>query len=265
MRLTVRGDLELTRGILAEEQELLDRSMSTGAPISDPTQRGDDPASVAEALDRQLELADRLVGRGATIGGWKVGLTSRGGRDRLGANVRPFGFILKERLFSSGARIALDQLESCGIEPELCFTIGDRIQGVQTAANIRRSVATVAPAFEINEWRSTRGTTLLGLVADNLAQWGIVVGTSIPITEDFDGIAVDVHQDGSLVADHVVPNIDSHFDSIAKLSSQLADRGRWLNEGDVIITGSFFDARVDAAGSWRADFERVGRVEVSFV
>ena len=49
-------------------------------------------------LERQLVA---LAGR--KNAGWKVGLTSGQARDSMGAGFRPFGYILSERVFSSGA------------------------------------------------------------------------------------------------------------------------------------------------------------------
>ncbi|OLT14686.1 hypothetical protein BJF78_17845 [Pseudonocardia sp. CNS-139] len=71
----------------------------------------------------QLAVLARWVEQGRTRAGWKVGLTSGAVRDSFGEGVRPFGFILRERVFESGATVGLGQMSRPGLEMELCFRI----------------------------------------------------------------------------------------------------------------------------------------------
>ena len=61
-----------------------------------------DRQQLEAGLQRQLDaLGDRAPA------GWKVGLTSGAARDSMGEGFRPFGHILPDRVFDSGARIPL--------------------------------------------------------------------------------------------------------------------------------------------------------------
>ena len=76
------------------------------------------------ALDLQLAVLDQHLAAGAHVGGWKVGLTSEASRQRLGADERPFGFVLGERTFATPATIDASTIREPSIETEMCFTIG---------------------------------------------------------------------------------------------------------------------------------------------
>jgi 2-keto-4-pentenoate hydratase len=59
--------------------------------------------------------------------------------------------------------------------------------------------------------------------------------------------------------------LDDPFLSLSLLANSLAERGRSLEAGQPVITGSFFSARrVEGPGVWRADFEHIGGVSVAF-
>ena len=54
--------------------------------------------SADEGQALQLQLLERWLNEGETLGGWKIGMTSGESRDALGPGIRPFGFVLKSRL-----------------------------------------------------------------------------------------------------------------------------------------------------------------------
>src|SRR5262245_52852348 len=69
-----------------------------------------------EALEMQLRVLRRFEAGGERLGGWKVGLTSGKARDRMGKDFRPFGYILQNRIFSSGATVPLAKILNCHLE-----------------------------------------------------------------------------------------------------------------------------------------------------
>lgn len=218
-------------------------------------------------LRRQLDALERKLAAGETLAGWKVGLTSGASRDAMGAGFRPFGHILASRVFPSGATLALDAFQAVGVENEACFTLGAGLRGNVSPAQVKAAIATVAPGFEINEPRLPKDASATERLADNLSQWGIVVGAGRPIEGiPFDALEVSLERDGALVG--TVPacgHIDDHFASIAALAAQLDRFGLALAPGQRIITGAFARQAVTAPSRWRGDFGRaMGSVEVVF-
>ncbi len=220
-----------------------------------------------QGLQRQLDALDAKLANGARLAGWKVGLTSGASRDAMGAGFRPFGHILAERVFASGATLSLAEFKSIGVENEVCFTMGAELAGEVSAAAAKAAVASVAAGFEINEPRLSADASMAARLADNLSQWGIVAGAERPLEGiDLDGLEVTLARDG--VPQARVPargHIDDHFASIAALAAQLGRFGRRLEPGQRVITGAFGRQRVTAPSRWSGDFGvALGTVEVVF-
>jgi 2-keto-4-pentenoate hydratase len=234
----------------------------------DPGELGED-LSVDDGERLQLALLDRWCDEGEALGGWKVGLTSGRSRDAFGVGIRPFGFVLAGRIMTSGASVEAERIHRCGIETELSFRIGRELSGSHvTAADARGVVDAVAPAFEINERRIDADASPGARVADDLAQWGIVVGddvSPVPADFDFEGLLVEMRFDGELV-DSVAArgHIDDHFVSIARLAQELAKFDLGLEPGQRIITGAFTRHQVQGSGEWEGRFGSLGGVAVRF-
>ncbi len=240
---------------------------STGAPFDVTPLNGKMTIDDAEAI--QLDILDRWCSRGESLGGWKVGLTSGSSRDAFGKDVRPFGFVLGHRVIPSDDELNILAIQRCGLENELCFVMDKDLRGKSvTAAMARAAVQGVAPAFEINETRISGETDGPCRVADNLSQWGIVVGPvtkPLPKDFDFDSIEIVLHHDGVEVERvSARGHIDDHFESLARLARELAKFDRGLSAGEHVITGSFTRQPVRGAGRWEADFGPLGRVSIRF-
>ena len=227
-----------------------------------------DQRAIDDGLRRQLAaLGDRH------IAGWKVGLTSGSARDSMGAGFRPFGYILPERVFTSGSSIPLAGIASPGIENELCFTLGRALEGDVGRREVLDAVDAVSPAFELNERRIGRNAPHAERLADGLAQWGIVVGAPRQLDWErfaFESIAVTLRCDGDLV-DTVaaVGHIDDHFESLAALARQLWRFGRRIDAGARVITGSFTKHTVAGPSLFEGDFDAgdvagIGQVAVEY-
>ena len=224
---------------------------------------------------RDAGLRRQLANLGARrIAGWKVGLTSGAARDSMGAGFRPFGYVLGERAFESGATIALagfthGAVVRVGVENELCFRMGSTLAADASRADAMAAVETVAAGFEINEQRLARDAGVAERLADGLNQWGIVFGHERPLdwqSFDFGALSVSLSRDGEAVETVAADgHIDDHFDSIAALARQLARFGRSLTAGSRVITGSYTRQPVTEPGRWAGDFGPViGGVSVEF-
>lgn len=226
---------------------------------------GDGP-SHDEALTLQLEVLSAFEAEGDRLAGWKVSFTSGRSRDRMGAGYRPFGYVLESHVFPSGARIELPAAGVFAIEPELCLTVGERLRGRVTRDQVRRAVASVHPAFELNNIRSTPQSSDATVIADGMGQWGVVLGPPRPPHELSIGlVSVSLERDDREAASTPAPHlIDDPFLSLARLAELLGEHGRALEEGQRVITGSFSRAEIPGSGRWRARFSGLGEVEAEF-
>jgi 2-keto-4-pentenoate hydratase len=220
-------------------------------------------------LERQLERLAQLEAAGERRGGWKVGLTSGHARNAMGPGFRPFGYLLASRIYHSAATIPLAALAGGAIENELCFTLGADLAGAPARRQVIGALATVAPAFEVAEERVPRSASAADRLADNLSQWGVVVGDSCSLDWagfDFSALRVTLSRNGVPVEKVAAAgHIDDHFDSIAALVAQLHAFGLGLQQGDRVITGSYTRQGVEAPSRWMGDFgPAIGTVTLQF-
>lgn len=218
------------------------------------------------ALQVQLAVLDRFIASGESLGGWKAALSTGKSRDMLGKDFRPFGYVLKRRILRSGARLPYAAIHRCKIEPELCVVMGAPLRGSDVDADdARRAVRGIAPAFEVNELRVAAGLSRTLLLADGLAQWGIVVGEEVAVRDNLAQTRVVLSRDGETLAD-VTPGaaMDDPFLSLARVCHALDRHGLGLSPGQPVITGSFSHQDVVVAGHYRADFASIGAVDIRF-
>lgn len=217
-----------------------------------------------DALAIQLTNLGRTLRTGAEVGGWKVGLTSPRARAALGADARPFGYILKGRIQNSGATIPTDLMTEPHIEPELCFVFA---RPVDDPSQLPGAVGSVHAGFELNENRpgSARGDFPLA-VADNLSQWGIVVGEGAsPASLDLNSVGVELRCDGELRYDGVSGDeLDDHWTSLTRLVDVLAHHSRRIEAGHRVITGALCRLPVHPGERWEATYAGLGSVAVEF-
>lgn len=231
-----------------------------------------DPAKYAkygldDGLRVQLAVLNKWRNAGEQLGGWKVGFTSGSNRDKMGVGFRPFGYVLASRIIASGSRVSRPWCGRVQIEPEICFTLASDVGGPNVAvAEIRAAVERVSAAFEINEIRNDPGAPDAMAIADDLGNWGVVVGTgtstprpSLPET------AVEIFNEGRLEA-KVKPRemLDDPYLSVARLCGTLDRFGLGLCAGQVVITGAFSHHGIDGPGAWQAVFDGIGEVSLTF-
>ena len=127
-----------------------------------------------QALDLQLAVLAEHLENGAEIGGWKVGLTSEASRTKLGADERPFGYVLRSRTFSSGAAIDSSAVSSLSVETEMCFTVGSDVEDPAVSVDeILGHMSHVSAGFELNEARpGTARPDFFAMVTDCLTNLG---------------------------------------------------------------------------------------------
>lgn len=217
-----------------------------------------------EALEVQLALLDRELGRGEMLAGWKVGLTSERARRSVGADVRPFGYLLASRVYASGATIDAARVRQPSIEPELCFSFSAALSGEVSRDAVAAAVDRISAGFEVNERRAgSARPDMPAMVTNRLTQWGIVHGEGVPLAQagDLAAVRCTLTCDGEAVYEGVSGDeLDDHLESIRRLSAALGTFGRGIEPGQRVITGAF--ARRDCAPGqvWVARYEPVGSV-----
>jgi 2-keto-4-pentenoate hydratase len=206
------------------------------------------------------EVQDRLVAHWRqsnddVIFGWKLGMTTAKMRTLTGICEPAAGAILARRAHWSGAVLARSKLVHLGLEGEIAVRVGEgfpETAGVDPAQAMDRLDA-IAAAFEISDDRHADWERLeaASLIADNIWNMGVVIGPATPARGfgSLMGRCGIVTVNGEL-RDHGVSE-DVGGDPLALvawLGAHLARRGRPLQPGQWIMTGSFVPTRFPEAG-----------------
>jgi 2-keto-4-pentenoate hydratase len=224
---------------------------------------------ISNAQRLQLEVLQRRVADGEEVAGWKVAFTSGTARRDPGEDsTKPFGNIVASHVFASQAEIELPAAANWVIEAEIALRIGVPLAGNDVSPEmVRSSVAEVLPVFEVCAQRIPGGSPLPLLLADNLKQWGVVVGdTHGTLPEDLTTTQVDLSHDGQLIASESMNGrMDDPYASVAALCRSLGLYGMNLEPGQIVLTGAFCRSiEKSVKGSWQAIFGTWGEVAGTF-
>lgn len=216
------------------------------------------PANMKEAYGIQSELYNimRSQDRFTEFGGHKVALTSPAIQEMCGVDEPAYGAVFKEFIYKDNHLINMNDFIRFGIEFEVCFEIGKDVplsDKPYDKENIAEFVVSAMPAFELIDDRDADYAHLdaASILTDRCWCNGIVLGER---TTDFG--ALDI---GNL-ATRVLVNGQSNdhgntrdalghpLNSVAFVANHLAQYGKQLKAGEVIMTGSALKTQFPKSG-----------------
>ncbi len=230
-----------------------------------------DALTLDQAYLVQLGVLDRLLAEGAQQAGWKVGLTSQAIRGQFRVQEPVFGYVLGSVVHADGVTLAFDQLTRPAFENEICMTLASGLTGPGVdEAQALAAVASLHPALEIVEHRGPFTEQLAVALADNVQQKGVVLGPEtrpVPPALDLTTIGVEVSINGVRAAEGVSAAVmGSPICSLVWLADKLAQYGRRLEPGQLIMTGSLTQQFPVSQGDVvSASFTVLGGVTASFL
>ena len=223
------------------------------------------PASIAEAYAAQeayYGLAEPIYG---AVAGAKIATTTKVMQQLMGINHPCGGAIFSRTIHRSPAKLRAADFVNLRIESEIALQLGADLPASGapwTRETVAPAVAAALPAFELIEDRNAdyASTEALSLIVENCWNGGIVTGTrkSVPL-DDLVGIAGRLTLAGKLVGEGAA---EDPCATLAWLANLIAERGRDLKAGMVVITGSLI-ATVSIARGQRAVFTVDGLGEVA--
>jgi 2-keto-4-pentenoate hydratase len=235
------------------------RAMATGAPTTiEPSLTAIEAYAIQDMI-----IAGRLTA-GRRIAGWKLGLTS----------ARPpttpiAGTLLDDMVVPSGIDLSLSTMVAPLVEAEVVVEIGATLEGPASVDDLLAGPHRIAPGIEVIDYRTTGSSGVVDWIADNSTVAYAVVGDPVAMTgQDIPGIEVELSgPDGPLATGRADLVMGNPLAAVAWLSGHLAERGRSLEAGQVVLTGSLTGHHaVPGSGrsSYQADFGALGSVSVSF-
>ena len=229
----------------------------------------EDKLTVDEAYPVQLGILDHRVAAGERHVGWKVGLTSLAMQEQFRVHEPAFGYLVDAALQPSGVELRFDSLTGPAFENEICMTLGSALAGPGvTEADAAAAVTHVQSALEIVETRGDFTRRLPLAVADNIQQRAIVLGPKWALADapDLATVTVRVTVNGAEVGEGRGDAVLGHpMRSLAWLANKLAEFGRRLEAGQVVMTGSLTRQFPLAKGDCiAAAFDALGEITASF-
>jgi len=197
------------------------------------------PASIAEAYQAQeayYRLAEPVYG---AVGGVKVATTTKVMQQLMGITHPCGGAIFARTIHASPARIAKSDFVNLRIESEIALKLGADMPVAKapwTAQSVVSFVAGAMPAYELIEDRNAvyTETQAVSMIVENCWNGGVVIGQPVPATNVI-GITGRQTLNGKPIGEG---KSEDPFATLAWLANLLAERGRGLTAGMVVITGS---------------------------
>jgi 2-keto-4-pentenoate hydratase len=202
-------------------------------PITDSV-----PLTLEDAYAIQRLVTAARLERGERIVGWKLGYTSQPMRLQMGIDAPNFGPLTDAMVLTSGADVAAELLQP-RVEPEVALRFGRPLAGDVTLAEVLAAMADACACLEVVDSVFTDYRfSLEDNTADGSSAAQVVLGSSLADLGPLDDIPVVLSRNGEHVA-HGTSAAASGNPALGVvwLVQQLAERGRRLEAGDVVITG----------------------------
>ena len=227
------------------------------------------PASIAEAYAAQeayYRLAEPIYG---AVAGAKIATTTKVMQQLMGIDHPCGGAIFSRTIHPSPAKLRAADFVNLRIESEIALKLGADLSASGapwTRERVGAAVVGALPAFELIEDRKAdyATTEATSLIVENCWNGGIVIGAAkaVPMAvtvDDLVGIAGRLTLAGKPVGEGAA---EDPCATLAWLANHVAERGRDLKAGMVVITGSLIPT-VSIAPGQRAVFTVEGLGEVA--
>ena len=225
------------------------------------------PASLREAYAAQeayYRLAEPVYG---AVCGAKIATTTKVMQELMGIDHPCGGAIFARTIHYSPAHVHVANFVNVRIESEIALMLGADLPA--SGAPWRRdkvtpAISAAAPAFELIEDRHADYTTTdaASLIVENCWNGGIVIGAARAVSPaSLNGIAGRLEIDGKPAGKGFA---EDPCATLAWLANHLAERGRGLKAGMVVITGSVIPTMSIKPGD-HAVFSVAGLGEVEVV
>jgi len=223
--------------------------------------------SVADAYAVQQLVVDDRIQHGARPIGAKLGLTSRAKQEQMSVHEPIFGALTSDMVLPAGEPVDLGRFLHPRAEPELGFNLGRALSGPTTAAEVLAATDALFAAVEIIDSRYDGFRFRLpDVVADNASSAGIVIGGVLRQPRELDDLRLlgcVLRVDGKVHATAAGAAVLGHpAQSVAWLVNRLAEQGRSLPAGAIVLSGALTDAVPLAPGTVvTAELAGLGTVE----
>ena len=237
-------------------------------PVSDHVEGG---LTLDQAHTISEENIQVRLDAGEEMRGYKVGFTNIPVRDKMGLPDSTYGYLLDTMVLDSGGEFQMDELIAPKVECEICFKLKSPLSGKGlTTGDVLAATEAVRASFEIcdariKDWKCPYAD----FFADNGFSARIILGGKgwvSPDEVDLLNEEVILTRNGKELARGFGRDAMGHpANAVAWLAGKLADRGKSLNAGDLVMTGTLTPIlAIEAPAVYKADFSALDVVEKKF-
>jgi 2-keto-4-pentenoate hydratase len=234
------------------------------------------PRTVDEAYAVQETFYTLLAATRGPVAGYKIALTSPVMQQMVGFHAPFAGAILAQTVHQSPMTLSRTDYGRLGIECEIAVQLGADLPAASAPYSrdqVADAVAAVVPAFELVDDRGADyaqlAALILTLIADNAWNAGIVLGSP---GRDWRAIDLAAVRGALVINDAVVGeghgrDVMGHpFEALVWLVNMLAQRGKTLTQGMVVMTGSIVATKfVNPGDTASLSVDGLGEVQLSVV
>ncbi|MGH8006834.1 MAG: 2-keto-4-pentenoate hydratase [Candidatus Binatia bacterium] len=219
----------------------------------------------------QRELCRRRLAEGEAVAGYKMGLTSPAKMQQMGVTSPIYGVLFASTRVAEGGAVRVQELIHPMVEPEVAFRLGSPLRGPEcTLEQVLAATEALFPAIEIIDSRYQRYEfDLPSVIADNTSAGRFVIGTAgVPASGiNLTALGVVLEKNGEIVAQgNSAAVLGNPALSVAKLANMLAEDGRELPRGSVIMSGGITAAvAVQPGDKVVCRIDTLGATSVSFM
>jgi 2-keto-4-pentenoate hydratase len=238
-----------------------------------PLPAGAAPADETAGYRVQRAVHDLLLPVNGALVGYKIGCTSKVMQQYLNIPHPCGGGVFARGVHESGARLRASDFVRVGVECEIAVRLArdlPRARAPFTPENVAEAIAAYLPAIEIVDDRYEKWETLGAptLVADDFFAAGCVLGAPVTRAAAPDLLAVtgramiNNEEVGRGTGADVLGH--PHY-ALAWLANHLAEEGKGLHAGQIVLTGSLVKTVWLKAGDHVVmELDGLGRVEATF-
>jgi 2-keto-4-pentenoate hydratase len=237
-------------------------------PVSDLVSGGLSLDDAHRICERNIE---KRIKAGEKMAGFKIGFTNLAVREKMGLPDSTYGYLMDSMLLKSGVEVAMSGLIAPKIECEICFKLKQGLKGKGLSAEqVIAATEAVCASFEIcdariKDWKCPYND----FFADNGFSARVVLsGKWVPVAGfDFLNEKVVLTQGGKELAQGTGALAMGHpAKAVAWLAGSLADRGKGLEAGQIVMTGTLTPILpIEKGTTYVAKFSTLGEVTASFI
>ena len=234
------------------------------------------PRDIDQAYLIQREYQTQVSETQGAISGYKLAMTTAALQAANGVSEPCLGLILHDNIRHSPCNLKAANFVQLGVECEIAVRLGADIP--QSGApydrkKVSEAIESLSTAFEVIDIRRSPGVDpklqFITGVAANVYNEGVVLGAPVGDWHNLDLETAygSMSINGELVGDGHGSDVMGHpLEPLAWLANKLAEQGRGLTAGMVIITGSIVSPKPLSPGdSASIAIEGLGSAEITVV